>query len=230
MLFSEKIFANVGKSLFLCSVKTQKGRKAAAPKEGCLFCARARKEISAAPRGSVETPPKASPFCGLDSVKCRLFNVKTQKKMKRIKTPLSQGRDYEKMLKDYFGKFLYGLEVKQDGGQVQVQLIYFDFKHIETVRRELAQMMPEVMFTKLKRDYTEAAETWALAQLLSADHRNQPVLFVQTGDTLVKTSLNDIARSELNQLELDDGDINYTDDAAIACCCNEENLRENSWD
>ena len=127
--------------------------------------------------------------------------------MKRIKTTQSQGRDYEKMLKDYFGKFLYGLEVKQDGGQVHVQIVYLDFKHIETVRRELAQMMPEVVFTKLKRDYTTAAETWVLQQMLSVDFRNPPVIYLQQGDTLVKTTLTDISHAELNQLELEDGDI-----------------------
>ena len=116
-----------------------------------------------------------------------------------------------------------------DGGQVQVQLIYFDFKHIETVWRELAQMMPEVVFTKLKRDYTTAAETWALGQMLSPDYRNKPVIFLKKGDTLVKSTLSDIAHWELNQLELEDDDIDYTDDHDIACCCNEEKLRENSW-
>lgn len=148
--------------------------------------------------------------------------------MKRIKTPQSQGRDYEKMLKDYFGRFLYGLDVTQDGGQVQAQIVYLDFKHIETVRRELAQMMPEVVFTKLKRDYTTAAETWVLGQMLSVDFRNPPVIYVQQGDTLVKTTLTDISHAELNQLELEDGDIDYTNDYSITCCCNEERLRNNA--
>lgn len=150
--------------------------------------------------------------------------------MKRIQTPQSQGRDYEKMLKDYFGKYLYGLEVRHDGGQVQAQVVYFDFKHIETVRRELAQIMPEVMFTKLRRDYTTAAETWALGQMLTPDYRNPLVIFVQKGDTLVKSTLNDIAHWELNQLELEDGDIDYTYDRDIVSCCDEERLKENSWD
>lgn len=150
--------------------------------------------------------------------------------MKRIKTQQSQGRDYEKMLKDYFGKFLYGLDVTQDGGQVQAQIVYLDFKHIETVRRELAQMMPEVVFTKLKRDYTTAAETWVLGQMLSVDFRNPPVIYAQQGDTLVKTTLTDISHAELNQLELEDGDIDYTNDYGITCCCNEERLRNNAWE
>lgn len=149
--------------------------------------------------------------------------------MKRIKTTQSHGRDYEKMLKDYFGKFLFGLDVEHDGGQVQVQLVYFDFKHIETVRRELAQMMPEVIFTKLKRDYTTAAETWALGQMLSPDYRHAPVIYVKHGDTLVKSTLSDIAHSELNQLELDEDDsIDYAHDNDITLCCNEENLRKNA--
>ena len=115
--------------------------------------------------------------------------------MKRIKTPQSLGRDYKKMLKEYFGRFLYGLEVTSDGGQVQAQIIYYDFKHIDTVRRELAQMMPEVMFTKLKRDYTLAAETWALKNMMMPDYKHSPVIYVQHGDTLVKSTLLDIARS-----------------------------------
>lgn len=151
--------------------------------------------------------------------------------MKRIKNSQSLGRDYDKMLKDYFGKFLYGLDVERDGGQVQVQLIYFDFKHIDTVRRELAQMMPEVAFTKLKRDYTTAAETWALNKMLSPDYRHSPVIYVQHGDTLVKSTVRDIARSELNQLELDDDDnIDYAHDPDIHCCCNAEMLKQNAWE
>jgi hypothetical protein len=152
--------------------------------------------------------------------------------MKRIKTPQSLGRDYKKMLKEYFGRFLYGLEVTSDGGQVQAQVIYFDFKHIDTVRRELAQMMPEVMFTKLKRDYTLAAETWALKNMLSPDYRHTPVLYMQHGETLVKSTILDIARSELNQLELDeDDDIDYTNDPDIRCCpTDDETLKEHSWD
>ncbi len=150
--------------------------------------------------------------------------------MKRIKTSQSLGRDYKKMLKDYFGKFLYGMEVTHDGGQVQAQIVYLDFKHIETVRRELAQMMPEVVFTKLKRDYTTAAETWVLGQMLSVDFRNPPVIYVQQGDTLVKTTLTDISHAELNQLELEDGDIDYTNDYSITLCCNEERLRNNAWE
>ena len=149
--------------------------------------------------------------------------------MRRIKTPQSQGRDYEKMLKDYFGKFLYGLDVRQDGGQVQAQIIYFDFKHIDTVRRELAQMMPEVEFTKLKRDFTTAAETWALRNMIMPEYKHAPVIYVQKGDALVKSSVRDIARADLVQLELEDGDIDYTGDFDITCC-RPELLREHAWD
>lgn len=150
---------------------------------------------------------------------------------KRIKTPQSQGRDYKQMLKDYFGRFLYGLEVTHEGGQVQAQIVYFDFKHIETVRRELAQMMPEVVFTKLKREFTEVAETWALARMLEPGYKYQPVIYVQQGDTLVKTTVRDIARAELNQLEIDDDDnIDYDRSDDITFCCREENLREHAWD
>jgi hypothetical protein len=149
--------------------------------------------------------------------------------MKRIKTPKSQSRDYEKMLKDYFGKYLYGLDVRQDGGQVQAQVIYFDFKHIDTVRRELVQMMPEVEFTKLKRDFTAAAETWALRNMIMPDYKHEPVIYVQKGDALVKSTVRDIARADLIQLELEDGDIDYTGDCDIACC-RPELLSEHAWD
>ena len=149
--------------------------------------------------------------------------------MKRFKTPQSQGRDYEKMLKDYFGKFLYGLDVRQDGGQVQAQIIYFDFKHIDTVRRELAQMMPEVEFTKLRREFTTAAETWALRNMIMPDYKHEPVIYVQKGEALVKSTVRDIARADLVQLELEDGDIDYTGDFDITCC-RPELLREHAWD
>ena len=151
--------------------------------------------------------------------------------MKRIKTTQSQNRDYEKLLKEYFGRFLYGLSVEQEGGQVRAQVVYFDYKHIDTVRRELAQMMPEVEFVKLRRDYSTAAQTWTLRQMLLPDCSHQPILYVQQGDTLVKSTLRDIAISELRQLELDeDDDIDYTDDDCIRCCCQEENLYNNSFE
>lgn len=149
--------------------------------------------------------------------------------MKRIKTPQSLGRDYKKMLKDYFGKFLYGLDVEEKGGLVQVQVVYFDFKHIDTVRRELAQMMPEVEFTKLKRDYTQTAQEWIMARMLDPDYKHAPVIYVQRGDAIVKTTIEDLSRSELCQLELDDDDITYGDNSDLGLC-RPELLREHAWD
>lgn len=150
-----------------------------------------------------------------------------------MKTPQSLGRDYNQMLKDYFGKFLYGLEVEEKAGQVQAQVIYFDFKHIDTVRRELAQMMPEVQFTKLKRDFTDTAQKWMLGQMINPDYKHSPVIYVERGDTLVKTTVEDLSRSELCQIELDDDDITYAaDDHDLSCCPknDDERLKENSWE
>ena len=151
--------------------------------------------------------------------------------MKRIKTPQSLGRDYKQMLKQYFGKFLYGLDVEEKGGHVQAQVIYYDFKHIDTVRRELAQMMPEVEFTKLKRDYTMTAQEWILAQMLEPDYKHSPVIYVQRGDAIVKTTVEDLARSELCQIELDDDDVIYGEHSDLClCCCDDQQLKEHSWD
>ena len=159
------------------------------------------------------------------------FFVLVKDDMKRIKTAQSLGRDYEKMLKEYFGKFLYGLSVERSGGQVRVQVVYFDYKHIDTVRRELAQMMPEVEFVKLKREFTTAAEVWALRNMLMSESSNQSIFYVQQGDALVKTNIHDIAIRELNLLELDeDDDIDYSRDHDIQLCCREENLLMNSFD
>ena len=84
-----------------------------------------------------------------------------------------------------------------------------------TVRKDLAQMMPEVEFTKLRRDFTMHAQGWALLRLTTDDYKHYaPVIYVQHGETLVKTTLQDIASSELRQLELDDEDekeIRYDD-------------------
>lgn len=152
--------------------------------------------------------------------------------MRRIKTPQSQGRDYGKMLKDYFGFHLLGMEVKEEGGQMQAQVIYEDFKHIDTVRRELAQMMPEVEFTKLRREFTESAELWALRNLMWGDKAHPaPVIYVKRGKMLVETSLRDIANAELRQLELDEEDeakIGYTEQELQMIP--DEKLREFSWD
>ena len=152
--------------------------------------------------------------------------------MKRINSPQSSGRDYRQMLKQYFGRYLYGLDVEEKGGLVQAQVIYFDFKHIDTVRRELAQMMPEVEFTKLKRDFTLAAQTWMMAQMLDPDYRHTPVVYVQRGDTLVKTTIKDLSRTELCQIELDDDDVSYADnDTDLRCCSSDdEQLKEHCWE
>ena len=155
--------------------------------------------------------------------------------MKKIKTPQSLGRDYKQMLKDYFGKFLYGLEVTETGGRPQVQLVYFDFKHIDTVRRELAQMMPEVEFTKLKRDFTNTAMVWVLSRMLIEDHmtKREKIFYVERGDALVKSNLYDLAMTELNQLELeDDDDIPYDEQSDLRLCRNldDSKLIEHSWD
>lgn len=153
---------------------------------------------------------------------------------KRIKTPQSLGRDYKKMLKDYFGRFLYGMEVNEEGGRVRISIVYFDFKHIDTVRRELAHMMPEVEFVKLKRDFTEVAQIWALRQMMlsfGGSRHPEPVIYVQRGDNLIKSSLRDIAVSELCQLEFDDDDdIPYDLSDDLRCCCNEDErvLADNS--
>lgn len=132
---------------------------------------------------------------------------------RRIKSSPSGKRDYEKIFREYFGFHLSGLEVMEVGGQMQAQVIYNDFRHIDTVRRELAQMMPEVEFTKLRRDYSDSAALWSLGQMMCEDHPC-PVIYVQRGDSLVRTSLRDIAVSDLRQLELDEEDeneIRYTD-------------------
>ena len=152
--------------------------------------------------------------------------------MRRVNSPQSQGRDYKKMLRDYFGRFLYGMDVEEKGGIVQAQIIYFDFKHIDTVRRELAMMMPEVEFTKLKRDFTHAAKVWIYGQMLSPEYKNAPMVYVQRGDTLVKTTIEDLARSELSQIELEDGDVCYSsEDIDLKCCPqDEQRLKENSWE
>lgn len=148
-----------------------------------------------------------------------------------MKTPQSLGRDYKKMLKDYFGKFLYGLEVEEKGGLVQAQVIYFDFKHIDTVRRELAQMMPEVEFTKLKRDYTNTALTWMLNQMLAPDYEERMEIYVKRGANIIRTCLMDLAQSELCQLELEDGDITYDEHSDLRLCrSDDDHLREHSWD
>lgn len=156
---------------------------------------------------------------------------------KRIKTPQSLGRDYQKMLKDYFGKFLYGLDVEDVGHHVSVQLVYHDFKHIDTVRRELAQMMPEVEFIKIKREYTPTAMRWVICKMMDGypGRYKEPIIFVQKDDnTLIKSSLFEIATAELNQLELeDDDDIDYSQETFLRdvnATDDEDDLRNNSFE
>jgi hypothetical protein len=148
--------------------------------------------------------------------------------MRRVKTPQSLGRDYKKMLKDYFGKFLYGMEVNNKGGHVQAQVVYLDFKHIDTVRRELAQIMPEVEFVKLKRDYTETALMWILGEMMSPDYDERVEIYVKRGDDIIRTRLTDLAQSELCQLELEDGDIEYGDDSDLRFCCRDVKVCEHA--
>jgi len=153
--------------------------------------------------------------------------------MRRIKTNVTAGRDYARMLKDYFGFHLCGMEVTEEGGQKQAQVIYEDFKHIDTVRRELAQMMPEVEFTKLRRDYTHSACLWALGRIMweEVSKESMPVLYVQRGENIMRTTLRDIAVGELRQLELDkedENEIRYTDFEMMVR--DDENLKHNSWD
>ena len=128
---------------------------------------------------------------------------------RRIKTPQSLGRDYKQMLKDYFGFHLQGLDIDEYGGQILLQVVYTDFKHIDTVRRELAQMMPEVEFTKLRRDYTQPACHWVLERIMLdelAPKENTPIVYVKQGDNIIRTSIREIAINELRQLELDEDD------------------------
>ena len=149
---------------------------------------------------------------------------------RRIKTPTAQGRDYEQILKDYFGFHLYGLHVMNEGNRIKVQIVYEDFKHIDTVRRELAQMMPEVEFIKLLRNYTYAAKAWALGKMVVGDSDfNEPVVWVQRGNAIVQSSLDDIACEELNQLDLEDSDdIRY--DEHNLTVADDFKLEQQAWD
>lgn len=153
----------------------------------------------------------------------------------RIKNTQSLGRDYKQMLKNYFGRYLYGLWVQEEGGYVKVQVVYYDFKHVSTVRRELTQMMPEVEFTKISREFTYEAELWALTKLFDdelAERKNTPVIYIQRGDSLVKTSFVSLANAELNQLDLDDDDIDYEEDGALHWCetFDDDRLMNNALD
>ena len=82
-------------------------------------------------------------------------------------------------------------------------------------------MMPEVEFTKIRRDFTISAERWVIDQMIinDVDHP-EPTIFVKrdNGD-LTLSSLWDIACAELRQLDLDDEEdkIPYNDDERKGC-------------
>lgn len=125
----------------------------------------------------------------------------------RMRKPVAGNTEnYYKRLKKYFGFHLNGLEVREDGGEVQVQIVYLDFKHIDVVRKELAQMMPEVEFTKIRRDFTMSAERWVIDQMIvnDVDHPEPTIYVKRDNGELTLSSLWDIACAELRQLNLDD--------------------------
>ena len=134
---------------------------------------------------------------------------------KVIRKQQSVGKDYAETLREYFGFHLTGLDVNEDGGETQVQLVYCDYKHIDTVRRELAQMLPEVEFVKIRRDFTESAMLYALKKMMGRfdPHFEEPTLYVKHQDgTLVPTDLMGLARTALRRVELDeDDDIQYSE-------------------
>ena len=149
-----------------------------------------------------------------------------------IRKPARQAVSYEERLKEYFGFHLNGLRVTEDGGEIQIELVYCDFKHIDTVRRELAQMMPEVEFVKLRRDFTISACAYALSCMEQGDDRNivQPEIYVkQANGSIVPTSLSEIARSALRQVELEDSDEIHYDDYERQMFSDEQ-LRSNASD
>ena len=151
---------------------------------------------------------------------------------KRMRKPSATGGNYKKRIKDYFGFHLKGLDINENGGELQVQLVYLDFKHIDTVRRELAQMMPEVEFTKIKREFTMSAAIWALTQMLyDDDNHPEPTIYVKrnNGD-LTSSSLWDIACSELRQLELDDDEDNIPYSERDREMTSDDRLRDNAND
>ncbi|RRD02676.1 hypothetical protein [Prevotella sp. OH937_COT-195] len=122
------------------------------------------------------------------------------------------------------------MSVEDCGGQIQVQVFYEDFKHIDTVRRELTQMMPEVEFVKIRRGFTHSAERMVLCRMHDEDPRHPvPTIYVKRGKTLVEASLRDIVLAELVQLELDDDDeITYTDTERNVPC--DDYLSQNAYD
>ena len=146
----------------------------------------------------------------------------------RVKTESCSLIDYEQRLKEYFSFHLDGLEVNCDGGEIQVQIVYCDFKHLDIVRRELKEMFPEVEFLKIKRNYTFAAECWIYAQMMNCPwDYPEPTLYVENEEGhLVMTDLSEIARKALRPLNLiDDDKIPY--DANDLKGRSDEDLRAN---
>lgn len=135
--------------------------------------------------------------------------------MSRLIRKPSEGKcNYQERIKEYFGFHLEGLSVYTKEGEVEIQIVYRDFKHIDTVRREMAEMMPEVEFTKIKRNFSPDAMAYALYCMEENNDANikEPVIFVQmeNGD-LKRSSLREIACTALRPLELDDEEIRYQD-------------------
>lgn len=133
---------------------------------------------------------------------------------KLIRKPATAKNDYSDRLKAYFDFHLEGLSVIEDGGEIQVQIVYRDFKHIDTVRRELAEMMPEVEFVKVKRNFSPDAMMYALRCMIDDDECfEEPKIYVQQYDgSIIPTTLREIACTALRQVELDeDDDIRYDD-------------------
>lgn len=132
----------------------------------------------------------------------------------RIKKTTADGSHAER-LKKYFGFHLLGLDIREDAGNIQAQIVYEDFKHIDTVRSELAQMMPEVEFVKIKRVFSLEAIAWSLYMMMSdRTHHPEPELYQKLPNgNLAPTDIMKIGEAELRQLELDDtDDIPYSEE------------------
>lgn len=69
------------------------------------------------------------------------------------------------------------------------------------------------------------------AQSLGRDYKNPPVIYVKRGEDIIKTHMLDLAQSELCQLELEDGDIDYPDDCDLCLCSDDdETLQDHTCD
>lgn len=126
---------------------------------------------------------------------------------KRIKKTTANGSHAERV-KKYFGFHLLGLDIREDAGDIQAQIVYEDFKHIDTVRSELAQMMPEVEFVKIKRTFSLEAIGWSLYKMMTdrVDHQEPELYQKLPNGNLAPTNLMQIGEADLRQLELDDTD------------------------